>query len=1786
MTNPSPNGTTGVSQQPTCQILANDTDGDILTVYWYDNTSGPWQLRQTNTSVTANSTVYWTFTQANAYDTTYWWKVAVNDTKDNTSAWYYFTTEGMGTSVDTISPYNIYSSPLNVTATGPSDLDNVSLHYRWSSDNISWPVNPKWYNLFTETFPNTDNNWQGDDNADTHQDEYWFVSDVADTADIAVDSTNEGSLSAQPDPPALHLEDFDSPAQWVEARADSGLNYWNPNNSGWTDGYINFTYAWYADNGEGIQFWTWNGTSAELQWYEYAGGSNQEHEWDTYSWQLPQWVLDETEFAFRFEILATGDADEVYVDNVTLEIENYSKDIWYEFASDASYPWNWSFDFPNGTGYYEFYSIGKRIGFTDESAPSSADAICYFNSNPPPTISGVSPSNGSTNIALQPTCQIQANDAEGDTLTVYWYENSTGSWVLRQTNSSIAANSTVSWMFTQADEFYTTYWWKVAVNDSVHNTTEWYYFTTIAIATSVDTITPYVVTSSPKTITATNTTDVDNITLYYRWSTDNITWGTKTISIFEGFESGSQNTTLWNIYQTPSSDARIQWDYGTAHSGSYSCAMDDADIDTGDSALNVIYTNYDFTGASNINIDFWQREWGDEPEDAPDSWAGWGNYDVVAFTNDGNTWYEIVPESSLNIETFTQFQYNISADPDFTSPPTSSFAIAFQQYDNYQLTFDGRAWDDIYINFTISNPNGTDWKKWSNAGNPATESPWSWNFDFPNSTGYYEFYSIGKKSGSPNETAPGSADARCRFNRLPTISNEGPSNGSTNVQLIPQMNITVNDSDEDTMTITWYSNSSGSWQIFGTNSSVSNGTYHQTNSNFSYNGTKYWWYVTAYDGVNTNTSAIYEFTTVYAQPTVITNASTAVEETDARLWGYLKDGGGETCTVRFEYGTTTSYGTNTTNQTVSIGQEFSADISGLNNGTLYHYRAYANNTYGSDTGDDMTFLTKPQPPTNLNAQMNNSNTIYLTWITGNGANNTYIEYNTSANWPLGQGTEIYNNSETYYEHTSLSEGTTYYYQAWSYTNWTDGGYTLQQRSDENASANNKTNNIPIIEAIFPINGSTGVSTQPICQIWANDSNGDTLKVYWYENTTGSYVLRNTNSSVSANSTVSYIFTEFNNYNTTYYWKVAVNDSMDNTTAWFYFKTEPINTSVDPISPYNILLSPKIITATNYTPVDNITLWYRYSTDNISWDSWMENVTLISTPWQWSFTFSNGTGYYEFYSIGNLSGSPNETAPSSPDAICYYSTIGLAPTVTLINPSPNGTTGIDPQPTCQIWANDTDGDTLDVFWYENTTGSWVLRQTNTSVSSNSTVSWTFTQANAFYTTYWWKVAVNDSVHNTSVWYYFTTKNNPPTIELISPSPNGTTNISLQPLCQIWANDTDGDTLTIDWYENSTGSYVHRNTNSSITANSTVNYSFTQFNSYSTTYYWKVAVNDTKDNITVWYYFTTKYRPEISNPNPANGSTEQNLAAICNVTVSDQDGGTVDVYFYENTTGSWVLQQINSSVNVNSPVNVSWNNYNNATDDTTIYWWKVNVTDSDGVSTEEIYHFTTREDNPPGLSDEYPPHQSINVSISLSTISVIINDADGDPMDWTIETSPNIGSNSGFGNVSSDNISCSVSGLSDGGITYYWYVNVTDGIGWTNETYYFTTQENTSIEVTPSQWNIGLIGLGNIINTTGFYFNITNNGTVDLNIQIKASNATNSTTGFEWKLNATPDFDNYSLQYNLSDIGTWTNINLTYDTFITNLAEDSWKTFDLKLLMATTSSKGNPLSVTVTFRSIVS
>jgi len=192
-----------------------------------------------------------------------------------------------------------------------------------------------------------------------------------------------------------------------------------------------------------------------------------------------------------------------------------------------------------------------------------------------------------------------------------------------------------------------------------------------------------------------------------------------------------------------------------------------------------------------------------------------------------------------------------------------------------------------------------------------------------------------------------------------------------------------------------------------------------------------------------------EFTTNIAVPTVTTNAASSVEETTATLNGQVTNIGGQKADLRgFNWGLTSSYGSDWTEGTSGTYQygtgTFNHGLTGLSQGTLYHFRAKAHNSAGWGYGSDVTFLTKPEAPTGLDANAASSGTIHLTWNKGTGAQKTYIR-GKAGSYPTSRsdGYLVYSGTGTSCDDTGLTGGTIYYYRAWSYA--TDGG--KEQYSD-------------------------------------------------------------------------------------------------------------------------------------------------------------------------------------------------------------------------------------------------------------------------------------------------------------------------------------------------------------------------------------------------------------------------------------------------------------------------------------------------------------------------------------------------------------------------------------------------------------------------------------------------------------------------------------------------------------------------------------------------------------------
>ncbi|MEW5937708.1 MAG: NosD domain-containing protein [Candidatus Thermoplasmatota archaeon] len=103
-------------------------------------------------------------------------------------------------------------------------------------------------------------------------------------------------------------------------------------------------------------------------------------------------------------------------------------------------------------------------------------------------------------------------------------------------------------------------------------------------------------------------------------------------------------------------------------------------------------------------------------------------------------------------------------------------------------------------------------------------------------------------------------------------------------------------------------------------------------------------------------------------------------------------------------------------------------------------------------------------------------------------------------------------------------------------------------------------------------------------------------------------------------------------------------------------TTPPTSSVNTIMPYWHNTSPITVDATAWdtgSAVSNVTLWYRFSTNNATWGARSRVDVDTIAPWTWAFDFPDGEGYYEFYTVANDSAGNMEDPPSSADAICAY-----------------------------------------------------------------------------------------------------------------------------------------------------------------------------------------------------------------------------------------------------------------------------------------------------------------------------------------------------------------------------------------------------------------------------------------------------------------------------------------------------------------------------------------------------
>ena len=232
---------------------------------------------------------------------------------------------------------------------------------------------------------------------------------------------------------------------------------------------------------------------------------------------------------------------------------------------------------------------------------------------------------------------------------------------------------------------------------------------------------------------------------------------------------------------------------------------------------------------------------------------------------------------------------------------------------------------------------------------------------------------------------------------------------------------------------------------------------------------------------------------------------------------------------------------------------------------------------------------------------------------------------------------------------------------------------------------------------------------------------------------------------------------------------------------------------------------------------------------------------------------------------------------------------------------------------------------------------------------------------------------------------------------------------------------------------------------------------------TTYYWQIVAKDwywgaqIGETIgPVWSFTTGVFNdpPTVQLLTPPHSSFDNPL--LLNLTWNGEDANddilTYDVYFGSSS---------------NPPFNITTsNNYTEISnlDFGATYYWRVNVSDGQDSELSGVWRFTTEEYNdPPTIQLNSPINGSINNPLLLN-LTWNGSDSDNDSLIYDIyfdnETNPS------FFVSTLDNYT-EISNL-DYGETYYWIVNVSDGVNTvsSNEFIFTTEEESETLDSNPS------------------------------------------------------------------------------------------------------------------------
>ncbi len=870
-----------------------------------------------------------------------------------------------------------------------------------------------------------------------------------------------------------------------------------------------------------------------------------------------------------------------------------------------------------------------------------------------------------------------------------------------------------------------------------------------------------------------------------------------------------------------------------------------------------------------------------------------------------------------------------------------------------------------------------------------------------------------------------------------------PADGSSGVITSPSLAVNVTDNDDDTMNVTFYDASADT--VIGEETDVENASRVHTTWSGLQTGTTYEWYVVADDGMDTNRSNTWSFTTKsgnhapLAPSNPIPEDETRGLESDITLQVDVSDPDGDSMTVTFYDALDDSeIGTKNDVENGTVSMSWNA----LSMGVGYDWYVTVDDGTDLTRSSTWSFMTDlppnmPVDPIPLNSATGVSTSPLLSVNVSDPDNDsmTVSFYDASDDSQIGYLTGVENGSQASLTWSGLQTSMGYSWYA-----VTDDGI-LTNRSSTWSFTTKSGNHAPLApEDPVPADGSTGHYLGLSLQVDVADPDGDTMNVTFYNADDDSQIA---NRAGVSNGSVSVTWDGLSP-GTQYNWYVAAEDGIDSALSetWSFTKNYRPDRPFDP-NPKDGSSGVAVTTQlrVNVTDKDNDTMNVTFY--DASDDTEIGNLTGVSSGSRVSVGWNGletGTSYSWYVVVDD--GSYTNRSPT-----WTFTTLSNSPPQEPSDPYPlDGMMIQKRETTLGVNVSDPDGDGMNITFY-NASNDAVIAHRDGVYNGTISVLWSGLSVAHTYT---WYATANDSYSEVKSpdWNFTVFSNEPPSAPTSPVPSNGSSKVGLNPTLSVDISDPDGDDMSLKFYNAEDDSLI--GSKSDVT-NGTISITWNGLLE-GTSYSWYAVADDgynsTASNM---WTFTTDNRPSYDELKPEDGAKDLSTEVQLSVRASDKDGDDLTVNFFNASDGSLIDS---SNVSNGTTASVLWTGLSpNRT-----YSWYMVLNDGILNTTSSEFSFKTAANRPPLVPEDPSPADGTTVSNWSPELSVNVTDPDGDLMTVT------------FYDASSDTIIGEKNGVENGsypsviwsdlepGTTHQWYVEVNDGKDTvTSPTYFFETRD---------------------------------------------------------------------------------------------------------------------------------